>query len=282
MKDKLIKILVCYHKKAPLYKNDILVPIHCGRDIAFENSKNGKISQEEFDWLLNNTIGDNTGDNISKLNRTLNEMTAIYWAWKNYDKLGNPDYIGLNHYRRYFAINYGELDKILSNFDFIKHKHSKGKYSYYDIWLREGRSKEYIDNAIDLCCKVDPIMGNNICKFLKSNINRGFCNMFVLSKQDFFNYCEYIFPIILKLPLNNIYGRMPGFFAELLTSYYLYTLAKSKKAYNKSIVCYFEDNKFKYIKDKIFSLNTEHLSDKHIIIRLLGLKLKIKAKRRHK
>ena len=38
-----------------------------------------------------------------KKNRNINELTALYWAWKNYDKLGNPDYIGLMHYRRQFS-----------------------------------------------------------------------------------------------------------------------------------------------------------------------------------
>lgn len=53
-------------------------------------------------------IGDDTGDNISALNDSYNEMTALYWAWKNYDKLGNPDYIGLMHYRRHFVLNEGK------------------------------------------------------------------------------------------------------------------------------------------------------------------------------
>lgn len=39
-------------------------------------------------------IGDDTGDNISDKNREYCELTGIYWTWKNYDKLENPDYIG--------------------------------------------------------------------------------------------------------------------------------------------------------------------------------------------
>ena len=62
------------------------------------------MSEKDYQWMLDNMIGDDTGDNISELNRNFNELTAIYWAWKNYDKLGNPDYIGLAHYRRFLAI----------------------------------------------------------------------------------------------------------------------------------------------------------------------------------
>lgn len=38
-------------------------------------------------------IGYNTGYNISDKNREYCKLTGIYWAWKNYDKLENPDYI---------------------------------------------------------------------------------------------------------------------------------------------------------------------------------------------
>lgn len=273
-----VKILVAYHKKDHIYNSEKLVPIHCGRSVAFEKTKDGKISQEEFNWLLNNTIGDDTGDNISNLNRTLNEMTAIYWAWKNYDKLGNPDYIGLNHYRRYFEINYGKLDEILSKFDFIKQKHSISKQSFYDIWLNlEDRDNNFIDNSIQICKDVNQENGRKIEKFLKGNIHRGFCNMFIMKKEDFFKYCEFIFPIVLKLPQEVTYGRQAGYFAELLTSYYLYEMSKKQKAFNTSIVSYYEESGTNFIKDKIFSIKREDLSaQSHIIVKFLGLKLKLK------
>ncbi len=102
---KSVKILVAYHKKAPLIKNDFIEPIHAGRSVALENSKDGKISAEEYQWMLENMMGDDTGDNISNLNRYFNEMTAIYWAWKNYDKIGNPDFFGFMHYRSIFLFS---------------------------------------------------------------------------------------------------------------------------------------------------------------------------------
>ena len=100
-----IKILVGYHKPAELLKDDILTPIHLGRALATEASKDGNISKDDYKWMCENMIGDDTGDNISYLNRYLNELTGIYWAWKNYDKLGNPDYIGYVHYRRLFLFD---------------------------------------------------------------------------------------------------------------------------------------------------------------------------------
>jgi lipopolysaccharide biosynthesis glycosyltransferase len=44
---------------------------------------------------------DNTGDNISSLNRSYSELTVAYWAWKNV----SADYLGFCHYRRLFNFN---------------------------------------------------------------------------------------------------------------------------------------------------------------------------------
>ena len=77
-----IKIFVATHKKYQMPTDEIYVPIHVGKedkdDIGF--------------------IGDNTGDNISSSNFRLCELTGLYWAWKNYSRLSNPDYIGFMHY----------------------------------------------------------------------------------------------------------------------------------------------------------------------------------------
>lgn len=81
----MVKILVCCHKKSFVPTNEIYQPIHVGKanildDLGF--------------------IGDNQGDNISHLNRLYCELTGLYWGWKHI----NEDYIGLCHYRRYFAM----------------------------------------------------------------------------------------------------------------------------------------------------------------------------------
>ena len=100
-----VKILIGYHRPFHLFKSEILVPIHGGRKCALESSKDGKIDGADMNWLLNNCIGDDTGDNWSDQNRYLNEMTPIYWAWKNYDKLGDPKYIGFMQYGKHLIFN---------------------------------------------------------------------------------------------------------------------------------------------------------------------------------
>lgn len=83
-------ILVCAHKQDACLKTPPYQPVQVGR----------AISQTELPFA----VGDDTGDNISDRNRHYCELTAHYWAWKN---LHDADYIGLNHYRRYFDFEGG-------------------------------------------------------------------------------------------------------------------------------------------------------------------------------
>ena len=63
-----IKIFTSYHKKCELLKNKYIYPIQVGTDV------NGIIYED--------TLHDNTGDNISGKNGMYCELTAQYWAGK--------------------------------------------------------------------------------------------------------------------------------------------------------------------------------------------------------
>ena len=98
----LVKIFVSYIKPSFLFKSEILTPIHLGRAVEKENSKDGKITEEDINWLHENCIGDDDFEgNISHVNRRVGFLTGTYWAWKNYEKLGNPEYFGSFGYRRF-------------------------------------------------------------------------------------------------------------------------------------------------------------------------------------
>lgn len=92
-----LKIITAFHG-AVIHSNafqdpDIYVPVYGGRSVTRYLPHQSKMM-----------LADNTGDNISWMNPYVGEFTCIYWAAKNLDKIGNPDYIGLNHYRRLFPI----------------------------------------------------------------------------------------------------------------------------------------------------------------------------------
>ncbi len=69
-----------------------------------EAVRKGLLRERDKQWMLENTLGDDTGENISEKNTRYSELTAHYWAWKNYELLDSPDYIGFVHYRRGFLL----------------------------------------------------------------------------------------------------------------------------------------------------------------------------------
>ncbi len=173
-----IKILVGYHKPSELFKDNILTPIHLGRALATETSKDGEISNEDFEWMYKNMIGDDTGDNISDLNRYFCEFTGIYWAWKNYDKLGNPDYIGYVHYRRNFIFDENIIPQL--RFDLF--------HNYFlDIPYINMRYK----NAVNPAHVLDKIKNYNIIVGKKLYPNNYLVNNLKCSKVDY-NLREYM------------------------------------------------------------------------------------------
>lgn len=78
-----IKVIVATHRPCAVSTDPLYIPLQVGAA--------GKES-----------IGlrrDDTGENISEKNPFFCELTGLYWAWKNL----SAEYIGLVHYRRYFA-----------------------------------------------------------------------------------------------------------------------------------------------------------------------------------
>ena len=251
-----IKILIAYHKKTPLLKNDICIPIHCGRKIAFEKSKDGIISKKDYKWMCENMIGDDTGDNISHLNRKFSELTALYWAWKNYDKLGNPDYIGLMHYRTIFNLTtypsydcnyldslgykheilYPELVKykFLSNY-FVSYEQNS-YFHYKEKMTHYGADILFYDTFLDILKEKYPEDYRDICNWNLQKIAGPYKNMFITSREEFFKYCEWIFPKLLELdsrmkdyPYQKHKGslRSIAWLSEMLTAFYFWRLSKN-------------------------------------------------------
>lgn len=225
-----LKILVVYHKQSELIKSNVYEPIHVG-DMQNNPSR---------EFLMQNMIGDDTGDNIADKNPVYNELTALYWAWKNYGLLGNPDYIGLCHYRRFFVPvqtgnPYLEVRKtdekfnkligltdydwefVLNQGDFVAPVPSK-RSSVRDNYKR-AHNLEDLSRAVEILKEKYPDYAEAADSYLDGSKSY-FHNMFIFDKATFFRYCEWIFDILqeyestAKAPLQRLYisERLTGIF----------------------------------------------------------------------
>lgn len=244
-----IKILTVYHKPAPLLHNDCVVPIQAGRAVMRARSKDGMISDADAQWMTGNLIGDDTGDNISDLNRSVNEATVMYWAWKNRDRLGNPKWIGLMHYRRHFVFRFERCARdyehaIGIDAATIEEIVGEGRYGSF---VRENvrndresaalthaqrrprdRFQQLYENCRDFAIRelraANPVFGAH----LKTDLDEvGMSNMFVMRWDDFEEYASLLFPVVLKIcdqfgeeSADIVEKRIPGFVIEWLTSRY--------------------------------------------------------------
>ncbi|MDR3289715.1 MAG: DUF4422 domain-containing protein [Rickettsiales bacterium] len=230
------KIIMCYHKPAQLFQHKLIFPIHSGRGVAKDKSKDGVVNEIAHKWLLDNMVGDDTGDNISHLNRWFNELTGIYWAWKHYDKIGNPDYIGVFHYRRLFTF---DMVYEIANYDLIvpKDRIRLDRYGKAINLVSMTGDKGKLEDVIK---KIKPDFTNKYKEYLKSD-ELFARNMFIMKKEMFFEYCEIIFPIMMEVfekygknatdPATNM--RIISSTAETITGAFLYAKIKEGFKYKQ-------------------------------------------------
>ena len=219
---KNIKILVCCHKETERLHDSIFTPILQGAEFADDALK--KAFRED---LL-----DNTGDNIGRLHPYSAELTSIYWAWKNYDQLGDPDYIGLHHYRRF--LNFREPLNETDNwkcafFDFDEATCRRFGWDRESIeafcegaelilplseqitdpydWVtpadlethyKHSHYPEDLDTAAAFIRETHPDYASAVDTALHSGTGY-FCNMFLMKRELFLDYAEWLFSILLPL-----------------------------------------------------------------------------------
>lgn len=233
--DSKIKILVCCHKPSELPQDDIFLPIHVGAAISDVNLG------VQRDDLLNGQAC----DNISSKNRSFCELTAIYWAWKNIKKIyPELQYIGLNHYRRFFSFDETRLTasgipkdvKNISQYKLDKSKIESWLLSNKVITTPKAHLKtsvasgyEHAHYSSDLRIVHDIVRDifpetlqafNDV--FLGCNYFYD-CNMFIMPWNEFDKYCEWLFAILFeaekRIDINNYdtyQKRIFGFLAERL------------------------------------------------------------------
>lgn len=244
-----LKLFVAYHKQAHLIKNDYIVPIHVGR--ALNSNK----------WLEENMIDDNIGDNISEKNNRYCELTAQYYAWKNSEKFDNPDFIGLMHYRRFFNFSehqykeniYGQIEypffqdnfealfgyneadilKLAEQFDVItvKPTYIGGEGNVFTHYKKHHYIKDY-KVALKILSEKFPEFNKAVKEYNNSKYAY-FTNCFIMSKDLFNKYSEWLFSILfeadkfIKNYKDTFDNRVMGFIAERLFGVYI-TYLKQK------------------------------------------------------
>lgn len=217
-----IKILIALHKPYWVEQDKAYLPINVG--------KKGK--------PYIGFVGDDTGDNISEKNPNYCELTALYWAWKNI----NANYIGLVHYRRYFTnkdggneeekkryvLKYEDWLNVLEQYDIVVPKKRKyyieTNYSHYI----HAHNKNDIDITRIIIEKLCPEYMNSFEKVMNSTSAHMF-NMFVMKKDKFDLYCEWLFSILFALEkridiskYDKVEARVFGYISELLLDVWLY------------------------------------------------------------
>lgn len=185
--------------------------------------------------------GDNTGDNISDLNLYINEVTALYWFWKN----ANDSVVGLCHYRRFFtesddvAFAYDKILtkdaalKILQDHDIIAvlHRDAKNQREIIegDCGIELTRIGETIIKKYLLQAQPDYLDAFD-CVLNSTTFYK--CNMFVTRRDVFDAYCKWLFSfyidatqeILRTLELHKITDnrrRIMGYFAERMLTAWL-------------------------------------------------------------
>lgn len=215
-----IKILVAAHKNYEMPQNkELYLPIFVGKTLHPDVN-------ESFQ-------GDNTGDNISQKNPNYNELTAIYWAWKNLD----ADAVGLVHYRRYLSLNKKkDLNAVLTKADVEK------LFQKADVILPQKR-RYYVEtnyshyvhahHAEPLKITRD-VIGTKFAVYLDEYdrvMNRRSAhmfNMFIMKRPQFDEYCEWLFDILGEVEkrvdirdYSDYEKRVFGFISELLLDVWL-------------------------------------------------------------
>lgn len=212
-----IKIIVAAHKAYWMPADAVYLPLHVGRE-----------GKQDLGFT-----GDNTGENISAKNSNYCELTGLYWAWKNLE----CEYIGLCHYRRYFArkgyrntleskqaaiFQREDYEKLLQGRDAIL----PVKRNYYIETVRSqyehAHNKRDLDEAQRIIAEKYPEYSDAFSRVMQRT-RLHILNMFVMKKDLFDEYCAWLFDILFELEkridissYNQYEARVFGFLGERL------------------------------------------------------------------
>lgn len=215
-----IKIFVSHRidLESETIDNPLYYPVRCGA---------------VFDDKPSEIPGDDTGDNISEKRESFNELTVLYWAWKNV----KADYYGLCHYRRYqsfssekfeiqteernngcvsepfltadsvekYGLNEENMRKVIEQYDIILSepisltKCSLAKDNYAAMKMSSDyHNMDDVDKALEIVKAKYPHMADTVDRYMSSSISRLY-NCFIMKDYIFDEYCSWLFDILFEL-----------------------------------------------------------------------------------
>lgn len=214
-----IQIYVAAHKLYKMPTNKIYRPIFVGAAISSRVPLNYQ--------------PDNTGDNISIKNPNFNELTAIYWIWKNC----HANVKGIVQYRRYLAVkpkrylngilNGNDIEQLLSQRDVIvprkRHYYVETNYSHYI----HAHHQEPLDTVRQVIVMDYPdYLADYDCQMHKTSAHM--FNMMIMPTKQFDAYAKWLFSILFKVEsmvdISNYdrrEARVFGYLSELLLDVWL-------------------------------------------------------------
>lgn len=207
-----IKIICAYHEGARrafeqpvIQRPDVYIPVLGG---AF-------YYRQGQDRFYDKLVRDDSGENISPLTIYINEHSPIFWAYKHYREIGNPDMIGLSHYRRFMDVDLNNLDPNIVYGNRVHAAHAGGikgpvqdtvRNTYFNFCGEEivefyaDAFRYYIpDYIIDL----DQVL-DDMFYYAK--------NMFIMNKATFFEFMGYVTRVLRILFDETIYCQAISIF----------------------------------------------------------------------
>lgn len=268
-----IMIYVACHKPYYIPSVDFLKGIQVG----------AALNNERFVGML----ADDTGENISNLNKSYCELTAQYWIWKNY----KSDIVGFFHYRRYLKLinenksilpyivkkipilqdllNWGydkkHIANIFNEYDIIVPLPERFHMNVYDQYINsKDHYQKDLDKVINIINKRYPHMVKSMEKYLNGDMIY-FGNVYIMKWEIFDKYMSWLFDILFEFDTKkDIEGynkqalRVNGYLAERLFGIYLtYIIDNTKlRIYNVQKIHFecLEGSNLSFIKKKIINM----------------------------
>lgn len=193
------------------------------------------------------------GGSISHKNPAYCELTVQYYAWKNVE----ADCYGFCHYRRFFGkrssvpyravgrLTQRQRDKLL-----LSEEELLARMRRYDVlvpraedmgvsvWEQYASSPhcfgEDLERFTVLLKQRYPHLASAADSYL-SQSKQYFCNMFIMCRELFFDYCSHLFPLLEEFDLQKTVrgdfqsDRTDGYLAERFFGIYLFYLRENGK-----------------------------------------------------